>query len=78
MSKRNLKRLARALIAELESSEVISAAPAAAATGAHREKTAEVGNQLEPLIAWYSLVANPIRRKLWPTMPKAQATVDAE
>ena len=75
MSKKNLKRLARALIPELKTPEPISATPAASA---HREKTAEVGNQLDPLIAWYSLVAKPIPRKLWSSMPKAQAAVDAE
>ena len=75
MSKNNLKKLARALIPELKTPEPISATPAASA---HSEKTAEVGNQLDPLIAWYSLVAKPIPRKLWPTMPKAQAAVDAE
>jgi len=44
----------------------------------HREKLAPVGNQLDPLIAWYSLVAKPIQRKLWASMPKAQAAVDSE
>ena len=93
MSKKNLKKLARALVPELQRSET-KPLPAAAAshawysdgkqpTGAvpgqqHREKQAEVGNQLDPLIAWYSLVAKPIPRKLWASMPKAQAAIDAE
>ncbi len=29
-------------------------------------------------MAWYSLVATPIPRKMWATMPRAQAAVDAE
>ena len=33
---------------------------------------------MNPLIAWYSLVAKPIPRKMWASMPKAQAAVDAE
>ena len=33
---------------------------------------------MNPLIAWYSLVAKPIPRTLWATMPKAQAAVAAE
>ena len=37
-----------------------------------------MGDQLNPLIAWYSLVAKPITRKLWATMPRAQAAIDAE
>ena len=44
----------------------------------HRERQAPTGDQMNPLIAWYSLVAKPIPRKLWATMPKAQAAVDAE
>jgi len=44
----------------------------------HREKLAPVGNQLDPLIARCSLVAKPIPRKLWASMPKAQAAIDAE
>ena len=61
MSKKNLKRLARAFIPELKLPEVI---PATLAEAAHRETTAEVGNQFDPLIAWYSLGATPIPRKL--------------
>ena len=54
--------------------------PAAVAEVApqHREKLAPMGGQLNPLIAWYSLVAKPIPRKLWASMPKAQAAIDAE
>jgi len=44
----------------------------------HREKEAGKGDELNPLIAWYSLVAKPIPRKQWATMPRAQAAVDAE
>ena len=44
----------------------------------HREKLAPVGDPLDPLVAWYSLVAKPIPRKLWASMPKAQAAIDAE
>ena len=44
----------------------------------HREKEASMGDQLDPLIAWYSLVAKPIPRKMWANMPRAQAAVDAE
>ena len=44
----------------------------------HRERAEPAGDQMNPLIAWYSLVAKPIPRKLWATMPKAQAAVDAE
>ena len=44
----------------------------------HREKQAAVGDQLDPLIAWYSLVAKPIPRKLWDSMPRARASVDTE
>ena len=33
---------------------------------------------MNPLIAWYSLVAKPIPRKLWASMPRAQAAIDAE
>ena len=74
MSKNNRKRLARAF-PDLKPPEMI---PATFAAAAHREKTAQVENQFDPLIVWYSLVAKPIPRKLWPTMPKAQAAVDAE
>ena len=31
----------------------------------HREKLAPLGDQLDPLVAWYSLVAKPIPRQLW-------------
>ena len=44
----------------------------------HREKIHPAGDQMDPLIAWYSLVAKPIPRKLWASMPKAQEAVDAE
>ena len=33
---------------------------------------------MNPLIAWYSLVAKPIPMNLWSSMPKAKAAVDAE
>jgi len=95
MSKKNLKRLARAIIPELKPSETTStppclskqnpfdmtgSLPAAVAEVApqHREKLAPMGDQLNPLIAWYSRVAKPIPRKLWASMPKAQAAIDAE
>ena len=52
--------------------------PTADRQSQHREGVAPAGDQLNPLIAWYSLVATPIPRKLWATMPKAQAAVDAE
>ena len=44
----------------------------------HREKVEPHGDQLNPLIAGYALVAKPIPRKMWATMPKAQAAVDSE
>ena len=44
----------------------------------HREKVEPAGDLKNPLIAWYSQVAKPIPRKMWASMPKAQATVDAE
>ena len=44
----------------------------------HREKVEPAGDVMNPLIAWYSLVAKPIPRKMWASMPKAQAAVDAE
>ena len=44
----------------------------------HREKVEEYGDQMNPLITWYSLVAKPIPRKMWASMPKAQAAVDSE
>ena len=49
-----------------------------AQSNVHREKEAAVGDQLNPFVAWYSLVAKPIKRKLWASMPRAQAAVDAE
>ncbi len=45
---------------------------------AHRDKEAGVGDQLNPLIAWYALVAKPIPRKDWDKMPKAKDAVNAE
>ena len=54
------------------------AATAHVQSPAHRGEEASMGDQLNPLIAWYSLVAKPIARKLWPSMPRAQASVDAE
>ena len=44
----------------------------------HREKVEPAGDVMNPLIAWYSLVAKPIPRQMWASMPKAQAAVDAE
>ena len=44
----------------------------------HREKVHPAGDEMDPLIAWYRVVAKPIPRKLWASMPKAQAAVDAE
>ena len=44
----------------------------------HRERVEPAGDQMNPLIAWYSLVAKPIPRNMWSSMPKAQAAVDAE
>ena len=81
LSKKKLRKLARSLIPELQPAETQTnqaASPAAVATGGHREKVAPYGDQLDPLIAWYSLVAKPIPRKLWASMPKAQAAVDSE
>jgi hypothetical protein len=91
LSKNNLKKLARALVPELKPSEMrtlpgssndllkpFEALPASVATEVHREKQEGIGNELDPLIAWYSLVAKPIPRKLWASMPKAQAAIDAE
>ena len=42
----------------------LAAVEADAPARVHREKEAAVGDQLNPLIAWYSLVAKPITRKL--------------
>jgi hypothetical protein len=56
----------------------IHSMPAALAVQEHREKEESAGDQLNPLIAWYSLVAKPIPRKLWASMPRAQASIDAE
>jgi len=72
LSKKQQKKLARA-----QHSETMPLPALPAATG-HREKVAPAGDQLDPLIAWYSLVAKPIPRKQWASMPKAQAAVDAE
>ena len=44
----------------------------------HREKEAAVSDQLNQPIACHSLVAKPIGRKLWPTMFRTLAAVDAE
>ena len=44
----------------------------------HRERVQPAGDQMNPLIAWYSLVAKRIPRKLCPTMPTAQAAADAQ
>ena len=64
--------LLSAMSSVVESSTHIPAPPV------HREKHAGAGDQMTPLIAWYSLVAKPIHRKMWASMPKAQAAVDAE
>ena len=72
-SKKKLKALSKSP----KKSETTSL-PAAAATGEHREKLEPFGDQLNPLIAWYSLVAKPIPRKMWATMPRAKAAIDAE
>ena len=47
-------------------------------TSQHREKEHPAGDQLNPPIAWYNLVAQPVPRKLWETTPKAMAAVNAE
>ena len=57
-------------------SSVVAASPHSSSK--HRERHEPAGDQLNPLIAWYALVAKPIPRKMWATMPKAQAAVDAE
>ena len=72
-SKKKLKALSKSL----QKPETTSL-PAAAATGEHREKLEPFGDQLNPLIAWYSLVAKPVPRKMWASMPRAKAAVDAE
>ena len=51
---------------------------AVAAGGQHREKSQAAGDQLDPLVAWYSLVAKPTPHKMLATMPRAQAAIDAE
>ena len=44
--------------------------------GAHREKEKEAGSLDNHLINWYCLVAKPITRKEWPSIPAAEAAVD--
>ena len=44
----------------------------------HREKEQPTGDLTNHLINWYSLVAKPIERNLWDSIPKARAAVDAE
>lgn len=44
----------------------------------HGGKEAATGDELNPLIAWYSLVATLIPREQCASMPRAQAAVDAE
>lgn len=94
MSKKNLKRLSRAIVPDLKPSETTSlpacmstqkyfdktdTLPAAVAevTQPHREKLAPIGDRLNPLIVWYSLVASPVPLTFWASMPKAQAAIDA-
>jgi hypothetical protein len=74
LSKKQLKKLA----AQKQLSDTTPLLPSMPATEVHREKLAPMGDQLDPLIAWYSLVAKPTPRKLWASMPKAQASIDAE
>ena len=79
LNKKQLKKLARAQ--NLETSPPVLPATIGAPSveaARHREKVAPAGDQMDPLIAWYSLVAKPITRKLWAPMPKAQAAVYAE
>ena len=68
----------RPLKSKKKTSAEMPVTPAFVATEAHREKEAAAGDELNPLVAWYSLVAKPIARKLWATMPRAQAAVDTE
>ena len=49
-----------------------------ATASSHREEAQGFCDQLNLLITWYSLVAKPLSRKMWATMPDAQAAVDAE
>ena len=44
----------------------------------HREKQHPKGDQLDPLIAWYNLVAKPVPRKLWETNARAMTAVNNE
>jgi len=47
-------------------------------TAKHREKEHPKGDQLDPLICWYNLVAKPVPRKQWETNPKAMTAVNNE
>ena len=84
MSKKNQRKLIRAGEAMPDQWQKTTPLLAAMAqeversTTGHREKLAEKGDLMNPLIAWYCLVAKPIPRNLWSSMPKAQAAVDAE
>ena len=71
LSKKQLKFLARAQQSETTTLPAMTATTTAPAATGHREKVAPAGDQLDPLIAWYSLVAKPIPRKQWASMPKA-------
>ena len=53
-------------------------APAEPPTALHREKEHSKGDQLNPLIAWYNLVAKPVPRKLWETNVRAMTAVNNE
>jgi hypothetical protein len=80
LSKTQLKKLA-AQKQRSDTTPLLPSLPAPVAQPAvdgHRGKLAPMGDQLDPLIVWYSLVAKPVPRKLWASMPKAQASIDAE
>ena len=83
LSRKKLKRQAKLAQQSGETllsamSSVVDNSPHISAPPVHREKHAGAGDQMNPLIAWYSLVAKPIPRKMWASMPKAQAAADAE
>jgi hypothetical protein len=46
-------------------------------TAGHREKLAPAGDQLDPLVAWYSLVAKPVPRTEWQNSAKATTATTA-
>ena len=46
--------------------------------GLHREKEHPRADQLNPLIAWYNLVAKPVPRKQWETNARAATAVNNE